>query len=830
MDENNVVNVSDNETNKKEGYHYDAFISYRHCEPDKFVAENIHKRLEAFRMPKSVEKKRQGMKNRIERVFRDKEELPLTSDLNDPIMNALQNSDWLIVICSPRLRESLWCKKEIETFIQLHGRERVLAVLVEGEPAESFPDELLYKTEKITGPDGKTEEIKVSVEPLAADVRGKNKKEILKAMDTEVLRILAAMFHLNYDDLRQRHREQRHKRMMIMVSVIATLSLLFAVFCFGVAVKLNQKNYAIQNLVDRVLAQQDEMKYEQALTLAEESLRTLEEGDREEAVRIAIEALTQREGYTMPYTPQAQYALTESIRAYDSGSIFRAEYMIETMGIVASMKLSADGNLLALLDETGTFQVIDLNTGESVLELKKGEHTVASDSGYTFLQNQYVAYLNASNHLSVYNLKSRQEQELMNEQGAHSVYGDEAGKYLVVEADGADYLLYDGLTLECIGKTPEFENVYRADYVYVNPDGIMACAYTVQGTSEDTIIYYINGNNMEVLSTSLFSGKTVNKVIVEGNRAYILAGHTGDNLSETSCYVCAVDITTGQILWENEQQGCRAGVISLASGEDAGTLFASADCMMIMFDKENGAVKYRSIVHSKPVAASGCDDVYEIYLQDGSYYLVGTKTAEYIDVSYEFECATDDNADYCYNRDYIVVREQNNNRLIVYTKEIADAVILTEDKADVPELIYYTGDVAIGFAEEYGLENYAYVNTLFFDEDKEKLFASYWNGDFVIYDIIYQDMVIFEDIGEVTGYFGMDSNHNIYIKGVNCAYVFTEDFHPIMRIPNMVALNAEENKVYIATEGIMYEAPIYTAMDVLQLAAPYMPAEESSEE
>ena len=148
MDENNVVNVSDNETNKKEGYHYDAFISYRHCEPDKFVAENIHKRLEAFRMPKSVEKKRQGMKNRIERVFRDKEELPLTSDLNDPIMNALQNSDWLIVICSPRLRESLWCKKEIETFIQLHGRERVLAVLVEGEPAESFPDELLYKQKK----------------------------------------------------------------------------------------------------------------------------------------------------------------------------------------------------------------------------------------------------------------------------------------------------------------------------------------------------------------------------------------------------------------------------------------------------------------------------------------------------------------------------------------------------------------------------------------------------------------------------------------------------------------------------------------------------------
>ncbi len=60
--------------------------------------------------------------------------MPLTSDLNDPIMAALHNSEWLIVICSPRLRESLWCKKEIETFIELHGREHVLVVLIEGEP------------------------------------------------------------------------------------------------------------------------------------------------------------------------------------------------------------------------------------------------------------------------------------------------------------------------------------------------------------------------------------------------------------------------------------------------------------------------------------------------------------------------------------------------------------------------------------------------------------------------------------------------------------------------------------------------------------------------
>ena len=159
-------------------FKYDAFISYRHTDLDKFVAENLHRELESFKLPRSVAKKRPGQKNKIERVFRDKEELPITSNLNDPIMEALHSSEYLIVICSPRLRESLWCKKEIETFVALRGREHVMAVIIEGEPLQSFPDELLFRVEKHPRADGTIEEVKIPVEPLAADVRGKDKKEV----------------------------------------------------------------------------------------------------------------------------------------------------------------------------------------------------------------------------------------------------------------------------------------------------------------------------------------------------------------------------------------------------------------------------------------------------------------------------------------------------------------------------------------------------------------------------------------------------------------------------------------------------------------------------
>ena len=68
--------------------------------------------------------------------------MTITNNLEDPIVQALRDSEYLIVICSPRTKESVWCCKEIEKFIEFHGRHKILPVLIEGEPGESFPQEL----------------------------------------------------------------------------------------------------------------------------------------------------------------------------------------------------------------------------------------------------------------------------------------------------------------------------------------------------------------------------------------------------------------------------------------------------------------------------------------------------------------------------------------------------------------------------------------------------------------------------------------------------------------------------------------------------------------
>ena len=125
--------------------HYNAFISYRHSKLDSAVAISLHRKLERFRLPGNLRKDYPKDKWKIERVFRDEDELPLADNLSDPIEEALKNSDFLIVICTPRLPESKWCAKEIETFKKLHGQDHILAVLAEGEPDDSFPEAICYK-------------------------------------------------------------------------------------------------------------------------------------------------------------------------------------------------------------------------------------------------------------------------------------------------------------------------------------------------------------------------------------------------------------------------------------------------------------------------------------------------------------------------------------------------------------------------------------------------------------------------------------------------------------------------------------------------------------
>ena len=151
---------------------YIAFISYRHTPQDAAVAKAVHRLIEEYVIPRPL---RKNGKKHLGLVFRDEEELPVSSDLTDSICQALDRSRYLVVVCSEAARESQWVQREVQYFLQHHDRENVFVVLVQGEPQNVFPPEVTHIVNPETG------EV-TDVEPLAIDARGSDGPSSVKKL------------------------------------------------------------------------------------------------------------------------------------------------------------------------------------------------------------------------------------------------------------------------------------------------------------------------------------------------------------------------------------------------------------------------------------------------------------------------------------------------------------------------------------------------------------------------------------------------------------------------------------------------------------------------
>ncbi len=102
---------------------YAVFISYRHEEPDCRWAVWLHSALESFVIPRGLRDSPDH--RRIGRVFRDEEELAASPHLSADIQDALDRSDWLIVVCSPRAVELEWVNAEVQHFRELQRDDKI---------------------------------------------------------------------------------------------------------------------------------------------------------------------------------------------------------------------------------------------------------------------------------------------------------------------------------------------------------------------------------------------------------------------------------------------------------------------------------------------------------------------------------------------------------------------------------------------------------------------------------------------------------------------------------------------------------------------------------
>lgn len=209
-----------------EAYVYDAFISYRHVERDRKWAEWLIEALETYRVPKSLQAR--GLPPRLRKVFRDEDEVPASGDLNDQIKQALKSSRFLIVVCSAFTPRSRWVEREIEMFNEFGRGDNVLALLTEGEPGDSFPAPMLVRRREVTDPDGSKRIIEEAKEPLAADVRPRSNMSMERLKRLALLRLIAVILGVKFDDLRQREHERERRKVLTWATATAALALLVA--------------------------------------------------------------------------------------------------------------------------------------------------------------------------------------------------------------------------------------------------------------------------------------------------------------------------------------------------------------------------------------------------------------------------------------------------------------------------------------------------------------------------------------------------------------------------------------------------------------------------
>jgi tetratricopeptide (TPR) repeat protein len=198
---------------------YWAFLSY--SSHDRVTAILLQRALETYRIPHRLVGRSTPAgpaPRRFRPIFRDGTELAANPDLVARIAAALQESAYLIVICSPHAALSHWVNEEIVRFRELHGNARILSVIASGEPNglqnSCFPPALRNRAAADTDAE--------RLVPVAADLRARG-----GGLRLARLKLIAGMLGVGLDELIRRD-AQRRVRQWMAITGAALLGLLIA--------------------------------------------------------------------------------------------------------------------------------------------------------------------------------------------------------------------------------------------------------------------------------------------------------------------------------------------------------------------------------------------------------------------------------------------------------------------------------------------------------------------------------------------------------------------------------------------------------------------------
>ena len=585
---------------KEKSYKYDAFISYRHVEPDQSIAKQVHQMIETFKAPKEFY---QNGKRPVFRVFRDREELA-ARDLSASIEEALATSRYLIVICSKRTPLSEWCQREIETFKRLHGSERIIPVLIEGEPGEAFPLPL----KELKGEESVSEILAADIRPdetLNADFEGyealqnNNKaklkeltKKSLDILKTEKYRVMATILGCSFGDLKQRDKERKNKRIMTVSTVAGAVFLIFGLF--------------MANAYHKAELARQEAVQSNASILMKRSKDFTKEGDFIKAVLVAKESMKSIKPNMKYYdTLKAEEDSIFNSMIYHSGASTLTS--ISTKNIFTFMDVSHDEKYVAYGLDNNYTAIASVDNGE-VLKILSG-HTQPVKVVMFSNNDKYLASYSFDNTCIIYDVETGEERAKIETDGIPMLvrFSEDDSKLILITYDNisTNFYLYDTANWQRTGGFVIDELIKRAD---IKKDGSEALIITNSDSDDQITRRNIKDGSIIEIIPSLKTNGVDEGVLV--NKQYKSATYSADGeniLLNTQDELIKVTYDNTELF--NQK------------------IFSSFNDTKVLFESENGdKITIKSNDNIYILDGKTGETIDKVYKKDLTYYTYNSST------------------------------------------------------------------------------------------------------------------------------------------------------------------------------------------------------------
>lgn len=423
----------------KQSKKYIAFISYKR--EDIKEAKRLQHALEYYRLPNHLRQERPDLPEYVRPVFRDMTDLEV-GELSAQIHSALEQSQFLIVVCSPSAAASKWVNAEVEYFISLGNAANIIPYIIQGVPhagihsQECFPSALL----------------KLSKEK---ELLGANVNEV--GRDSAIIRIVSRIFNIRFDTLYQRYMVEQKKKRRRFAIAIASIIIFLSFFIGWIS---------YQN----TLLKEEEWKLmeTQAHFLAEKGERLIDEQDLYLARLLALNILPEDlENPNRPYVPEAEALLRKALVKND-------RFLRGHDGDVNSFTFSKDGKYAVSASDDCTIRIWDFKVGRQLLKTLKGHTDWVTYASFS-RDSKYILSASDDKTIRVWDVMSGCQvgEPMSHDYGVDYVTYSQDETQAIAVSDGTVWV-WDLDTRKLVGEPREPNDYHIQSSTLISPDGSRA--------------------------------------------------------------------------------------------------------------------------------------------------------------------------------------------------------------------------------------------------------------------------------------------------------------------------------------------------------------------